>query len=357
MSRTLLFLFDGTDSDPTIAAGAEPTNVFRLNSLVAETGRKDRKIVSQVTFYLPGIGTKFYVESYFNRIRQLIFGLGVDSQVMRAYINLVSNYRENDSLVVIGFSRGAIAARLFARLVADFGILRAKNIKLFEEQLDLFGSAILENYNGYIERVGSYRERMSGVLHPPTTVQFLGLFDCVYGPYDVDYSNFLTEIDDSASGGVRRFLHLMSLHDVRKHFLLSRLKSPNGNGREVWMPGVHSDVGGGYLSDFIANVSLLTMAEAMHDQVGVALDVEEVENLKRRINAPSSISINRETLVGAKKDRNDMISSGDLIHSLHKYLVQKQVTWKGTAETYQDKFKGRLKTDRQSAKVMKSVSG
>lgn len=356
MSRALIFLFDGTDNDPTVAAGSEPTNVFRLNSLVAEIGRRERKIVSQVTFYLPGIGTKFYVESYFNRIRQLLFGVGVDSQVMRAYLNLISNYREGDSLAVIGFSRGAVAARLFARLVVDFGVLKARHIKLYEEQLDCFGSAILESFNGYMARCEEFRERMSGVLHAQCKIDFLGMFDCVYGPYDGEYQNFLSEIDDSLSGGVRRYLHLMSLHDVRKHFLLSRLKSSTGAGKEIWMPGVHSDVGGGYQSDFISNVSLLTMADAMSSGAGIHLDTDELSSLKKRIQSPSSIAINKETLVGPKNDRTKLISDGDFIHPLHDFLIKQEVVWKGTAEVYVDKLKGILKLDRWASKLMKSVA-
>lgn len=247
MPRTLIFLFDGTSNDPTLNNGAQPTNVFWFNSLVSDSVKIENKKHPQISFYLPGIGSKFYTESIFGKIKQFLLGIGTDAMLMRAYINLISNFRPGDRVTAIGFSRGAIAARLFTRLVLDFGVLKNNSIQFFEEILENFGKSIEFSYAEYADRARVFREKYRNVMHEKPEFIFLGLFDCVHGSVDEDFRNFLTEVDDKCSVDLGSFVHLMSLHDIRSHFVLSRLLPSRASiGHEVWVPGVHSDVGGGY---------------------------------------------------------------------------------------------------------------
>jgi uncharacterized protein (DUF2235 family) len=349
-----VFLFDGTNSDATRPDGAEPTNVFRLNSLIAESVRQDRKVVPQITFYLPGIGTKFTAEGMFGRIKEWILGQSVDSQVMRAYVNLVSNYRSGDQIVLVGFSRGAIAARLFARLIIDFGIIRSQSIKLCESQLEEFFFSANRPYREYMDRVSQRRTELQESIHADGKVKFLGLFDCVYGLGD-EFKGFLKEVDDRVSEGIEKYVHLMSLHDARQEFILSRLIARAEVGREIWVPGVHSDIGGGYSSNFIANVCLLTMAEEMRVKARIGLDATVVQRIKEQLQASARIEVNSEPFIAHRSDRSEQLSEGDLLHYLHKYLLKKQIVWKGTDETYRDDLNAKrlkLKVDRFSSSLL-----
>lgn len=131
MSKTMIFLLDGTTED---ASSKSFTNVYAINQLIAETKQsRDETLKTQVTFYLPGVGTKFTVKRALNRkswfsrrtdtVRQQVFGDNLEQLILRAYINLCANYRRGDDIVLIGFSRGAAAARIFSRLISDLGIL------------------------------------------------------------------------------------------------------------------------------------------------------------------------------------------------------------------------------------------
>ncbi len=72
---------------------------------------------------------------------------------------------------------------------------------------------------------------------------------------------------------VKRALHLLALDETRPHFTSiawTGLEPPVTEGtpstftsalEQIWMPGCHSDVGGGYQEDFLSKVALLTMVE------------------------------------------------------------------------------------------------
>ena len=136
MSRMIIILFNGTpnkDASKSTEAEKSFSNVYALNQLIAEVGRAKH----QVTFYLPGIGTKPLgggrsIESGRSsqeqtKFRQQIFGDNIEQIILRAYVNLCANFRLGDDIALIGFSRGAIAARV-TQPVSDFGILQQKNL-------------------------------------------------------------------------------------------------------------------------------------------------------------------------------------------------------------------------------------
>jgi len=124
---------------------------------------------------------------------------------------------------VFGFSRGAAEARVFVNWLRD----------------------LCDNATGPM--------RICGV---PATVDFLGLFDTVAsvgaaqglgdGLFD-GHGGWAQPIDLRIPGPqiVTRCLHLVSGHEVRGSFPLDM--ASGANVEEVVYPGVHSDVGGGYL--------------------------------------------------------------------------------------------------------------
>src|ERR1044072_8469981 len=99
MPKVMIFLFDGTGQD---ASEDRFSNVYAINQLIADrkTVRSNgrARIKTQITFYLPGVGTKFTVRrattSILGTIRtgeQYIFGDGVEQLILRAYVNLSAN--------------------------------------------------------------------------------------------------------------------------------------------------------------------------------------------------------------------------------------------------------------------------
>lgn len=91
----------------------------------------------------------------------------------------------------------------------------------------------------------------------PTHVQFLGLFDVVAsvgGSASVSRTmplpdaifdghwDWANDVDENLPGSVEKCVHLIAAHELRMNFPVTQI----GGAQEVMMPGVHSDVGGGY---------------------------------------------------------------------------------------------------------------
>lgn len=362
MPKTMIFLLDGTANDATVDTFS---NVYELNQLIAES-KKVRsgtkfKYRTQVTFYLPGIGTKFTVrrsvkrDSWFKGVdivRQQIFGDNLEQIILRAYVNLCANYHKNDSIAIMGFSRGAVAARIFSRLISDFGILTSARLlyldRLWNEFIVISQIPADAEYFREIEKLQNdlRRQAQQEILHVPAgkPITFLGLFDTVAGEHDDLLSKTIALRDHFPPKGVDHVVHLLSMHDVRKDFNLLRFSRPPvlpSTLREIWMPGVHSDVGGGYQDDFIANVALLTMCHLMEAYGEIAIDGKAHRLVQDRIREKiklKRIVINPEPSVRVHQSRSSLIQREDEVHPLHWYLVgHPMIYWKSHDQTTQYK--------------------
>ncbi|MBR1223780.1 DUF2235 domain-containing protein [Bradyrhizobium sp. AUGA SZCCT0176] len=370
MAKTIIFLLDGTANDATVDSFS---NVYAINQLIDESKRvksgKSYKRQAQVTFYMPGVGTKFTVKRAIERekkgilsigartdtVRQQIFGDDLEQLILRAYVNLCANYREGDDVIIVGFSRGAAAARIFSRLISDFGILTSDLLlfldRLWNEFVDISNARTDAEYRRLISELKAKLNTEAGreVFHAvnskgvdsvgskQTQIRFLGLFDTVIGPLDADVSKNLNLRDQYPASSVKHIVHLLSMHDVRSEYELKRFIRPQNlpeTLREIWLPGVHADVGGGYTEDLLSSISLLTMADLLEELGGVAINRTAynsiAEKIMRRV-ADQRYVINKEPLVASRKPRS--VKDEDELHPAHWYLVGKPVFWKQLDKT------------------------
>ena len=78
----------------------------------------------QVGKYLSGVGTEGI--PLFKLVEQSV-GAGIAEQIVRGYTFLSRNYERGDEIIIIGFSRGAAAARCLAGFVVAQGLLNPAN--------------------------------------------------------------------------------------------------------------------------------------------------------------------------------------------------------------------------------------
>lgn len=66
---------------------------------------------------------------------------------------------------------------------------------------------------------------------------------------------------------------------------------------QIWMPGAHTDVGGGYSNKFLGEASLLTMIDRLKKYTNVGIDGSVVEDLQRSVAniAQAEVIIHYET--------------------------------------------------------------
>ncbi len=225
------------------------TNVSKLETLYfKDTIEQDNSLTHRLSVYVSGVGTKFGEQDDGQSM-----GLGLGEQgILRKIedsaekLTLEVANRVNDPvdeliIDVFGFSRGAATARHFVG----------------REVYDTTGSLYGE-YKGALVRAFE-RE---GIPWPKkVTVRFLGLFDTVAGVADVGNLDFSAH--DGKTGRinvnvkpahVQRAVQFVARDERRHNFSLNSLRSESGdlpeNFSEWILPGVHSDIGGGYPDSF-----------------------------------------------------------------------------------------------------------
>ncbi|MCP4431710.1 MAG: DUF2235 domain-containing protein [Gammaproteobacteria bacterium] len=78
-------------------------------------------------------------------------------------------------------------------------------------------------------------------------VCFAGLYDTV-ASHGVIYKNDTTDLNLTAINRAKKVVQLAAAEEHRKKFNLTLIDSAGDKGRQFYLPGVHSDIGGGYRS-------------------------------------------------------------------------------------------------------------
>ena len=149
------------------------------------------------------------------------------------------NPTKDDCIVVFGFSRGAALARKFA-------------------------SKVLQ-------------------AHPDLSISFLGVFDTVAAMDGIHTKGEAISSDVVFENGtlhenILRAVHIVSLDENRVAFEPTLINRDNTNSdriTEVWFPGVHSDIGGGYWHDGLSDVSLNFMIEECRKALAKNINIAE----------------------------------------------------------------------------------
>lgn len=264
--RHHIFLFDGTWNDAT---GMNPSdfswdsirqlwisqtdsskafppivsNVARTHAALAPDGPR------QITHYFGGVGNDDE-NDLLNRQTEGAFSTMEEHIRNAAYCEFLQSYCKGDEVSILGFSRGAASARLFAQDLATRGFVDEVTI----------GSRFTQVRNtGLLRRdVWDLTTRWSKKLIPgeDVSIAFLGLWDTV--ATSVSAKPTAWRVPDN----VGRAVHCMALDETRDLFTPTLLQYPKTRAaemKEVWFPGDHSDIGGSYFHNALARVTLKFM--------------------------------------------------------------------------------------------------
>ncbi|KAI6793322.1 hypothetical protein KC361_g6222 [Hortaea werneckii] len=143
LPKKLIVCCDGTwmDSDNGWVKGKwgqpghlqNPTNVTRIVRAIAS---EDKGHHPQIVYYQAGVGTGI---GLYNQLVGGGTGLGLAENVREAYAFIASNYAEhdrlvpNDSIFLVGFSRGAYTARTLGGFICAMGVLKRHAMPHFFE--------------------------------------------------------------------------------------------------------------------------------------------------------------------------------------------------------------------------------
>lgn len=258
--KDLFVFFDGTSNDPRSA-----TNVWRLFEQISKSGDSSARSI-----YIEGVGNAR------NPLTGMLLGYGMEKRLGLAYRFLAAHYQPGDRIRIFGFSRGAHQARALAGLLAYSGLPAADSRKLGGRASNRIRE-ITKSQKDQVHEEGwkTWTQRrpppLAREIHErthiavqPVTIEFLGVWDTVPGSLFKDFRvgacKELLEPEERSGERyksdsyppIRRIAHALAHDEKRSRFrpllVCPPIEHPTEptRVRQVWFPGAHSDVGGGY---------------------------------------------------------------------------------------------------------------
>jgi len=273
--RTLVVSCDGTWNTPDQDEGGVPvpTNVVRLHNCLAA---KDAQGNTQLAYYHPGVGTE---GSWWEKAKGGGVGQGLNRNILSAWRWLCRTWQPEDRIFLFGFSRGAFTVRSLATVLTTCGLPALRELP-DTGQWKLLEAAFQK---GYRERKapGDWLSAAKLLLEPAALrIHFLGVWDTVGALGIPDNLAILNLLDDrkryafhdtDLSTQVLQARHAVALDERRASFAptLWTATERHAGVKQVWFPGVHCDVGGGYAETGLSDGALAWMvAEAAAHGLG-----------------------------------------------------------------------------------------
>lgn len=245
-----------------------PTNVTKVARTVLPSAADG---VAQVVFYHDGVGTGGGLDKFSGGA----FGDGICVNVVELYRCILYNYVPGDELYLFGFSRGAFTVRTLAGFMNQAGLLHKDGDYYVPDFFDL-----------YQQRQGSDSDAWKQLSqkvktgHPCPDITYIGVWDTVgalgapgfLGRY-VNGGKYQFH-DVGLNPHIRNTRHALAIDEHRVPFeptLWTRPQGWTGSLEQAWFAGVHSNVGGSYKPDGLANEALHWLVEKA-EQLGLEFD-------------------------------------------------------------------------------------
>ena len=309
MARKLVVCCDGTWNTPR-----NETNIFRtyrfLRERLGNPAEQTQKTgvttcsghagdgTEVLLFYDRGIGT-----DWFNRMVGGAAGVGLSENVRDAYHFLGQNFVAGSEIYVFGFSRGAYTARSLCGFIKAAGLLeRPSETDVWRAYVDCYAtpSRVVAQPRGWnpdrvrgwlVEKAGDAVGRLGGAdvaslpRHSGVKIRFIGVYDTV-GALGVPVAA-ATPVNEPIVGfhdttlgdGVEHAVQALAVDEKRGPYVPALwTQAADAAARaghsvlQVWFPGVHSDIGGGYYPDKgIGNITWDFMMRQAADR-GLVID-------------------------------------------------------------------------------------
>ena len=276
--KRIVICADGTwnirDQMPDSGQTRHPSNVTKVARAVRPRAANG---TDQVVFYDEGIGTSGGLD----RFTGGAFGRGMEDNIRQLYRNIVYNYQPNDELYLFGFSRGAFTVRSLVGFMNRVGLIDKDGDYYVPELYDCYENNEPPDSDAWRKAFRKIKK-----VSPCPPIRFLGVWDTVGA---LGAPGFLGQLfnrkkykyhDVGLCPAIQNAYHALAIDERRKPFRPSVWKRPDGwKGQleQVWFAGVHSNVGGGYNPDGLANEALHWMVEKA-EALGLEFDSEYLQH-------------------------------------------------------------------------------
>jgi len=274
MSKNIILCSDGTGNK----GGYTPdSNVYKMYNAI----EIHDTAVSQYTFYDNGVGTS--TNKYWRGFTGA-FGVGFKHNIIDLYSFLALHYEEGDKVYLFGFSRGAATIRAFCGFIKTVGLVNGKG--LTDKQLKTYAYDAFKAYESHLkDEDRAVQFRTHRYSHGIIDIHFVGVWDTVSAlgfPKRTDKMGLTLNVlsylfkgleklsdirwphrfyDFELSKNIKHAYQALAIDDERTAFwprVWDEVKAERtaDNVEQVWFSGMHSNVGGGYKRQGMANVAL-----------------------------------------------------------------------------------------------------
>lgn len=295
--KRLVLCFDGTWNTLN---PKELTNVVKIANTVSLRGPDG---TDQVCYYNSGVGSGGPIDRFVGGV----FGAGLKSNVKRALAFLALNYQGEDEIYLFGFSRGAYTARAVAGVLGVAGIpLEIGKAEIHWDFYRRIAKLQSDNrgrnhesrrYKSNLAQINDLTEKLKAYTnYSPDEVNItcVGVFDTV-GSYGVPAGFGLSGLANLFTYWTRAFhsrqigkkvglgLHAVAIDEMRRPFYptfwmrtAEEQLPPAQKVEQMWFPGTHSNVGGGWPDNGLSDTALAWMISRVTAQTGLAFDDSEL---------------------------------------------------------------------------------
>lgn len=246
-----------------------PTNVTKVARAIRPRSAAG---VDQIVFYHDGIGTRGPLD----RLTGGAFGHGMEHNIRTLYRFIVYNFEADDELFLFGFSRGAFTVRSLAGFMKMIGLIHKDDDYYLPEMYDCYENAKGPGTPEWQKAFHRVKER-----RPCPPIKFVGVWDTVGA---LGAPGLLGQLinrnkykyhDVELNETIQNAYQALAINERRRPFKpnLWRLQPAwTGQVEQAWFAGVHSNIGGGYAPDGLANETLHWIVEKA---VALGLEVDD----------------------------------------------------------------------------------
>jgi len=262
MAKNIVVFSDGTGQE---GGKGHNSNVYKLFNMV------ENRTGKQVIFYDRGLGTGW------RKLPGQVTGMGISRNIKECYRFIFDEYRAGDQIFLFGFSRGATTVRSLSSFIHLFGVLPKSRPELIEQAYRIYRISNREKRN---KRAAVFVGKHHTMW---CRIRFLGAWDTVAAlGIPVKFLNVMINAvpffrhdfqDLSLSESVEHARHALAIDDERKIFhpvIWEPHLYDHQTLDQVWFPGVHTDVGGGYAEQGLSDIALAWMRD---EAVGFGLRI------------------------------------------------------------------------------------
>ncbi len=295
--KRIIVLIDGTWNKEGLTGNTNVATLDPANRIVAKAFIKPQAAngVVQRVHYHDGVGSDG------DAAKKLLggaIGLGLKQIIRECYGFVVADYATGDEIYLIGFSRGAYAARALAGLIGASGIQCVPDAAMFEiawQHYRVTPSARAQPAaasSSEQKAIASYAAARQA-FHDTRDIKSVAVWDTV-GSYGIPagiglapLARYVTLVslgfhDTSFGDHIAVGLHAVGVDEHRRPFVptfwtIAKGQQPNGHVEQTWFAGAHCNVGGGYPDAGLSDQALIWMIARLQALTGLEFDSDAVK--------------------------------------------------------------------------------